>query len=199
MTNPEKSLDEVLIQFHEAVEHVTPESVRAWTMAYPQYADEIRAHAVEKLDMEHCRRSAASNIETRDYSALVHAAAQRLAAVPGTAPVPDLRETLAAQNSDVRTFAAAIGIARAIVADITTGQILVDTIPRRFLRLAAELIGCDLAQFKAIVENSRAAPVAVAFKASGKPTAGRPRTWEEAVRASSMTEDRKAFWLADED
>lgn len=44
--------DEVLDAFHEAVDTVTPEVLKEWTTAFPEYADDFRAHAVEIADME---------------------------------------------------------------------------------------------------------------------------------------------------
>lgn len=47
-----KTLDDVLFAFHRTVTDVTPEVLKEWTTRYPEYADEIRAHAVEIADME---------------------------------------------------------------------------------------------------------------------------------------------------
>lgn len=44
--------DEVLFAFHRYVTHPKPLDVSWWVRAFPQFADEIRAHAVEVIDME---------------------------------------------------------------------------------------------------------------------------------------------------
>jgi hypothetical protein len=55
--------DEVLFTFHEAYERPTAENIIEWTRRYPQFADDIRAHAAVAWDwaatelrcvMEHC-------------------------------------------------------------------------------------------------------------------------------------------------
>ena len=38
-------LDEVLFAFHQACEHPTAEQIIAWTGRYPEFAEDIRAHA----------------------------------------------------------------------------------------------------------------------------------------------------------
>jgi len=43
--------DEVLFAFHRYVDNPKPDDVGWWVKAFPQYADEIRAHAVEVIDM----------------------------------------------------------------------------------------------------------------------------------------------------
>ena len=42
--NPER--DDVLLAFHQTCDNPTAEQVSEWTRQYPQYADDIRAHAV---------------------------------------------------------------------------------------------------------------------------------------------------------
>ncbi|MEN3236381.1 hypothetical protein PUR29_22805 [Methylobacterium ajmalii] len=199
MSAPEDTLDEILIRFHEEADQITPELVRAWTDAYPQYAEEIRAHAVERIEMAHHRRRADADTAVTDFSEFVRAAVQAAAERHAPEPVPGLRGVLASHEMDVRTFAAEIGLARSIVADLGSGQIVAGTVPQRFMRIASERLGCTVEWLQAVLSNSRHAATAPAFKSSATPTAGRARTWDEAVRASTMPDERKAFWLAAED
>lgn len=198
MSKRPEDLEDVLIRFHEAVEAVTPEVIRAWTTRYPQFADAIRAEALEILDLDHGRLPHVAEPAVRDYADKVRNAAHRAAELVDPVDVPDLRGALEQHHVDVRTFAGTLGIARSIIADISTGQIVPSTIKPRFRRLGAERLGCARVWFEAVLENSQPRTMTAAFKASDFPTTGRARTWEEAIRASSMPEDRKAFWLADE-
>lgn len=198
MSERPEDLEDVLIRFHEAVEAITPEVIRAWTTRYPHFADAIRAEALEILDLDHGGRPHVAEPAVRDYADKVRDAAHRAAERVDTVDVPDLRGALEQHRTDVRTFAGTLGIARSIITDISTGQIFPSTITPRFRRLGAERLGCARAWFEAVLENSQPRAMTVAFKASDLPTTGRARTWEEAIHASSMPEDRKAFWLADE-
>lgn len=59
-----EELDDVLFAFHRAAKPATPDLVAAWTRRYPHYADDIRAHAVEIVDMEFRARTANRAEET---------------------------------------------------------------------------------------------------------------------------------------
>lgn len=48
----EDERDDVLFAFHRYVKKPTPFEVTWWTRHFPQFADDIRAHAVEAIDME---------------------------------------------------------------------------------------------------------------------------------------------------
>lgn len=195
MSDPSEQLNDVLVRFHEAVDAITPEVIDAWTSAYPQYADAIRSEALEILNLAYHGGATETDSQSRDYAAKVQAAVGRAAEREDKTEVPDLRAALERQHLDVRTFAGKLGIARSIVSDIGTGQIVPSTIPAWFRRAGADCLGCAIEWFEAILENSRPRPMTAAFKASDLPTTGRARTWEEAIRASSMSEDRKTFWL----
>lgn len=45
--------DDVLFRFHRVAHAITPDLVEEWTKRYPQFAADIRAHAVEVLDADH--------------------------------------------------------------------------------------------------------------------------------------------------
>ncbi|AYO81072.1 helix-turn-helix domain-containing protein [Methylobacterium brachiatum] len=195
MSDPTEPLDEVLIRFHEAVDAITPEVIDAWVSDYPQYADAIRAEALEILNLAYHGGATAAEYQPRDYASKIQAAVRRAIVREEKTEVPDLRAMLERQHLDVRTFAGKLGIARSIVSDIGTGQIVPSTIPAWFRRAGAECLGCAIEWFEAILENSRPRAMTAVFKASDPPTTGRARTWDEAIRASNMSEDRKTFWL----
>ena len=50
----------------------------------------------------------------------------------------------------------------------------------------------------AIARGSQEAPMAAAFEATTGPSEGRKRSWREAILASDMDEERRAFWLQDD-
>ncbi len=191
MTITTENLDDVLFGFHQAADVVTPGLVATWTRAYPEFADDIRAHAVEIMDMQLLAASA-SEEPTAAHAPL---------ATPAAAPVPavdvgTLREAVKAVGSTLREFADGLGIARSIVSDLNAGRIVAGTVPLAFLRLGAERLRLAPDWFEAVVAGSRESGTAAAFKAAAAPEAGRQRTWEEAVHDSDMDPERKAHWLS---
>ncbi|MBX9908483.1 MAG: helix-turn-helix transcriptional regulator [Beijerinckiaceae bacterium] len=181
MISAPETLDDILFKFHQVAEPISPELLNVWTGRYPQFANEIRAHAVEIMDMELLASTQAL------------AAAQSLVGEAVT-----LRAALQEAGISLRDFADRLDISRSIVSDINSGRIDHETIPKRFARLGAAQIGKAMDWFEAIVRSSHETAPTPAFKAKAAPSIGRQRTWEEAIRGSDMDEDRRSFWLSNE-
>ncbi len=201
MTMIDQALDEMLFRFHrEARERtVTPALVARWTRAYPHYAEDIREHAVELLDMD--SRAAVNEAKPAVGVEVAQSPISPVAnpgMMSGTAP-SSLREALRTVGLSLRDFADDIHIARSVVTDINDGEIVKETIPRRFMRIGAERAGAATDWFRTIVMVTNDKGALPAFKSKGEPLPGRRRTWEEAIRDTEMDKDRVAFWLSDED
>ncbi len=177
MISAPETLDDVLFDFHQVEDPISPELLNVWTGRYPQFADEIRAHAVEIMDMELLASTALQS---------------------HVGEVVTLRAALQEAGTTLRDFADRLDISRSVVSDINSGRIDPETIPKRFARLGAAQINRAMDWFESIVMSSRETAPTPAFKAKVAPSAGRQRTWEEAVRGSDMDEDRRSFWLSDE-
>ena len=180
-------LDDVLFRFHCEADTVTPDLVAHWTGRYPQFADDIRAHAVELVDMQH-RAAVAEDAPL----------SKPTAASPSPVARPSLREVTGAAGTTLRDLADDLDIARSIVFDVNAGGIEPSTIRGPFVRLAAERLREAQDWLASVMANSCDRSATPAFKASGAPEAGRRRTWDEAVNDSDMEPERKAFWLAEE-
>ena len=50
-----------------------------------------------------------------------------------------------------------------------------------------------------MVAGPKERPALAMLKAKSGPVEGQPVTWEEAIHSSDMDDDRKAFWLSDEE
>lgn len=50
--NAAVTCDEALFDFYLVADPVTPDLVTQWTTRYPQFADDIRAHALKIIAME---------------------------------------------------------------------------------------------------------------------------------------------------
>jgi hypothetical protein len=201
----ERTLDHVLFRFHREVTNPTPAIVVAWSRDYPEYAAEIQAHAIEMLDLE-SRATAQppdlASLEAEARSAAINAvfeANQQDAAPP--AAYASLREAAAQAGLSLRDLADNIGLARAVVADVNSGGIMPETINVEFFRAVSPQIKQNVEGLRGLVAQPRpiALPQAVAFKAAAAPSVGKPRTWRDAINASDMPDDIKAYWLSDED
>lgn len=182
MTTSSEELDEVIFQFHQAVDVVTPQILKEWTSRYPQYAKEIRSHAAEIADME-----LLASIRPKD------------AVKTATNPKPSLRAVVQSAGMSLRDFADSMNIPRSIVSDINAGRIETASIPRRFARLAAEKLGLTAQWMLDVARASSEPPAAATFKATNGPSEGRKRNWREAIQASEMTDEARAFWLMEDE
>lgn len=182
MTTSTEELDEVIFQFHQAVDVVTPKVLKEWTSRYPQYASEIRSHAVEIAEME------------------LLASIRPQAAVEA-APIlkPSLRAVAQGAGMSLRDLADEMKVPRSIVSDINAGRIEPASIPRRFARVGAEKLGLAAQWLLDVARASSEPPAAAAFKAKNGPSQGRKRSWQEAIDASEMTDEARAFWLKDDE
>lgn len=181
--NTSETLDEVIFAFHRAVDIPTPAEVAKWTRDYPQFADEIRAHAVEIIDME------------------MLAASEALADAV-KAPVSEsktLREVIRAGGLTLPDFADELDISSAVVSDVNSGRIITATVPAKFVRLAAAFLRQSVDELAAVVAGPKERPAMAMLKAKAGPVEGQPVTWEEAIHSSDMEDDRKSFWLSDEE
>jgi len=201
-----RSLDDVLFRFHCEVTNPTAEIVTAWIREYPDYADDIQAHAAEMLDMESRAQMPAPDLDHREAEArsaalnAVYRAGQAKVAVQSK--FSSLREAAALAGTSLRDIADDIDIARSVVSDVDSHAIVEATILRKFVRAVSPKVNQGADDLWAVViSTSRpgTAGVRIEFKSLGPPTGGRQRTWKEAIEASNMTPDRKAFWLSEED
>ena len=102
--------DEVLFAFHEACSRPTAQQIIDWTSRYPQFADDIRAHAAVARDWDTRRELAAEEpSETelaRAYSRAINALyeADTKAATSATAP-QTFQDILAARGTNARALA----------------------------------------------------------------------------------------------
>jgi hypothetical protein len=201
----DRSLDAVLFRFHREVGNPTPAIVAAWAREYPEYASEIHAHAVEILDLESRADANVLDMESLEAEArsaginAVYEANQRDAAA--AASCSSLRDAAAQAGLSLRQLADDIGIARSVVADVNSGAIVPETISVKFFRVVSPLVRKDLSALRGLIPQTPSGVLreSVAFKAAAPPKAGKPRTWRDAINASDMPDDKKAYWLSDED
>jgi hypothetical protein len=202
----DRSLDAVLFRFHQEVGNPTPAIVAAWARAYPEHASEIQAHAVELLDLESRADARVVDMESLEAEArsaginAVYEANQRDAAA-SAASCNSLRDAAAQAGLSLRQLADDIGIARSVVADVNSGAIAPETISAKFFRVVSPLVKKDHGALRGLIPQTPSGVLreSLAFKAVAPPKPGKPRTWDDAINASDMPDDKKVFWLSDKD
>jgi len=92
--------DDVLFAFHQACERPTAEQIIEWASRYPQFAEDIRAHAAVSRDWDACEGLPAAEADevmlARGYSNALNAlySAEIEAEASAPLPAPNVATTL---------------------------------------------------------------------------------------------------------
>ena len=199
--NKTEERDEVLFAFQQACSRPTVEEIIQWTESYPQFAEDIRAHAAvarEWADGE------GEVVAGPDESLLANAYSRALnvvykaetTAVPSSAPsaARTFQEIMAARGTTVRQLASAVGIKRGIIADLVTGRM---SGPIRLIFIGAVSSALNIARdvFDDAHRRALAAPILGPAKADHAPTIV-VRAYEEIIRTcDELTDEEKLHWL----
>ena len=198
--------DEVLFAFHQACPRPTAEEIIDWISRYPQFADDIRAHAAVARDWD-ARRELPAEEEpsetelARAYSRALNAlyeADAKAAINPATAQT--FQDILAERGTNARAVTqevgGTVGISRSVIADLMGGRMR-GPVGRRFLDAVCRALAITHAVFSGAIEMALGRPQPLLAKAASTPTVN-ARSFEEVIRDSGMTEDQIRYWL-DED
>jgi hypothetical protein len=203
-TNTNIDRDEVLFAFHQECERPTALQIIEWTKRYPQFADDIRAHAAVRLE----RAPGAEDTDLEPDETLlargrsralnaVYKARQETAEEPGQA----LSQTTWQQMLDnkgitVPQLARQIDIDRMVLAELAAGRMRLP-IGERLLAALTEALGGIPTHLETAIAKLVAAPRLGLAKADKQPTI-LARSYEEVIRASSMSEERQQYWLGED-
>jgi len=195
--------DDVLFAFHEACPRPTVEQIIDWTSRYPQFADDIRAHAAVARDWAAREGLAAEepseNMLARAYSRALNALYKADAeAKPAEADAAQsFQDIIAARGTSVaalqREVGGAVGIGRSVLADLVNGAMR-GPVGQRFLDAVCRAMAITHDRFYAALEMALAAPRVGLAKAGAVPTVN-ARSYEEVIRDSDMTPEQIRYWL----
>ena len=205
--NRRTSRDEVLLAFHETFERPTADQIIEWADRYPQFAEDIRAHAAVSWDWASCgdapqkqpSESTLANAYSRALSALYEGELESAPASSGIAPV-SFYEILANRGKDFPSFAREIGgnigIARSVVADLFNGVMLQPIAPR-LAESVQRCLSLNIGAFQTALDNALRQPRIGHANATITPTI-RQRSCEDVIRTSGMTAEQIAYWLGED-
>lgn len=195
--------DEVLFAFHRECATPTLNQIINWTQRYPEFADDIRAHAgimrdwaadeeaeekvVDELMMNRARSRALNAI----YNA--QAAEQaKTQAVPETT----FDQLLSSAGLDTRQLGRAIDVGRDVLSDLFRGR-MSPPIGPRLVKALLDQLKATRAQFDHALAYAQSHPSMGHAKASQQPTIIQC-SYEESIRRSSMSPERKSYWLEED-
>jgi hypothetical protein len=196
--------DEVLFAFHEACSRPTADDIITWTHRFPQFADDIRAHAAASRD--HAAREGFAVPEpdetmlARGFSIALNALHNAEEAARSTdqssSSVQSFYQMAAARSTDVPQLARDLDIDRSVLAALFNGW-MTPPIGRRLVNtlVAALLITRDA--FDRALQAALRAPRLGYAKAQQAPTII-PRSYAEIIRDSSMPPERQRFWVEED-
>lgn len=200
--NTASEREEVLFAFHQACEQPTAMQIVEWIKRYPQFADDIRAHAAVRLDQAARSTEVASE---PDETMLARGRSRALNAVynarrekeNGNADTGQTwQQILTDAGTTIPQLASCIQIDRMVLAELAAGRMRLPLGVRllhalmRVLRVTREVLERAVTQLLAKPRLGHA-------KADQQPTV-LCRSYEEIVRASSMSDEQKNYWLGEE-
>jgi len=193
--------DAILIAFHQACEKPSTEQIIAWIERYPEYAEDIRAHAAVSLDWAACEAvdaevEVSQSLLDRGFSNALNAfygAEQRAKA---EANVKSFQDLAAARNIDVVQMAREMDIARGVLAALFNGHML-PPIRQRLVEHVCRLLAITRDAFDAALALVLSQPRFGHAKASAAPTV-RARQCDEIIRESPMSPERQRYWLEED-
>jgi hypothetical protein len=200
-SNPEDTRDEVLFAFHQACDNPTAEQIIEWTRRYPQFADDIRAHAAIARDWAARKGFPVvqpdADMLARGHSRVLDALYNaEVAAKAAGEPCESFQEMMARQGTDVPRLARQLDIARSVLADLVNGGVLAP-IGKRLVNALTRALNITVQAFDGALQRALNAPRLGHAKADGAP-AIIPRPYEEVIRSSNMAPERMEYWLSED-
>jgi hypothetical protein len=201
--NRTEDRDEVLFAFHQAYERPTADQIVEWVNRYPEFADDIRAHAAVAWDW--AARSDAPVAETdatmlsRAYSNALnalHNAETKLAAQTPDQASQTFHQILTARGKTVPALAREIDIDRSVLADLFNGGMLAP-VGKRLVNALLRTLSVTRDAFEGALLLALASPRLGHAKANTAPIVI-PRAYAEIIRDSAMTPERKRYWLEED-
>lgn len=201
--------DDVLFAFHEAYARPTARQIIEWTERYPQFADDIRAHAAVAYDwsaregesQEEPNESDLANAFSRALSALyegeVEADSKQV-----SAPTRTLWEMLADCGKDLVSLqqeiskSVGVGIERSVLADLFNGAML-GPLSNRLENAVRNGLALTVGEFQSSLARTLTSP-RIGFANARAAPAVNPRSCEDIIRSSEMSDKQIRYWLGED-
>jgi hypothetical protein len=193
--------DEVLFAFHRECAVPTAAQIAEWAERYPDFSEEIRAHASIRRDWAADQTEEVTDElllargRSRALNALYNAQVAAQSARTG-AEGASFDELMSASGLGIREIAREIDIERTILADLVAGRMLPPVGPR-LVQAMGQLVHASVDIFNRAVDVALAKPRLGMAKADQQPTIN-ARPYTDIIRDSSMSDERKEYWLGED-
>lgn len=191
-----KERDRVLMAFHQACAKPTVDQILEWIARYPEYANDIRAHAAAARDLaaggEEDTEVSESVLNAAYSNALnaIYAAQQKDAEPDGAV---SFHAIAAARHVDLVEMARAMDIARGVLADLFDG-VMLRPIRARLVDAVCHAFKITAGVFDRALDFAQQNPRFGHAKSEGAPTL-KQRSCDEIIANSGMSPDRIRYWL----
>lgn len=192
-------LDEVLFAFHQACANPSADEIIAWTGRYPEFAEDIRAHAAILKDWAAWRSLPADEPDelmlTRSRSRALDALYNAEVAQRSDANTSQrsFEQMMQARGTDVPQLARELDIARSVLADLVSGGMRAP-VGKRLIDALTYALAITEDAFQAALQLAVRSPRLGHAKADGTPSII-ARSYEEIIKDSSMPPERQRYWL----
>ena len=195
-------LDEVLFAFHQACANPSADEIIAWTSRYPEFAEDIRAHAAILKDWA-ARRSLPADepdelmltrARSRALDALYNAEVAQRSDVNKSQR--SFEQMMQARGTDVPQLARELGIARSVLADLVSGGMRAP-VGKRLVDALTYALAVTEGAFQAALRLALRSPRLGHAKADGAPSIV-ARSYKEIINDSSMPPERQRYWLGED-
>ena len=195
--------DDVLFAFHEAFERPTAENIIEWVRRYPQFADDIREHAAVAWDWTTSRTEAEQPVDevmaARAYSQALNiiysAPPSQMTAAPAK-PRRTFRQMQEVIGKQTYQIARELDVGRSVLSDLFSGSMNAP-IRKRLVDSLLTKLNTTLEEFHGALDFARQSPSMSHAKSHHIPSVV-PRSCDEIIRDSNMSDDRKRYWLEED-
>jgi hypothetical protein len=199
MSRNDTRRDEVLFAFHEACEHPTAEKIAEWTERYPEFAEDIIAHAEHRLSwLAHSDVNDNTPDEAdiaRNWSWTLNAIfeAEKSGSLSAASRGETFSQLLETTGFTIPALARQIDIDRLVLGELNAGR-LRQPINARLLDALSQTLQRAKEELEQIIDRTISAPVLGNAKASNRPEVY-AQSYESVVLSSDMSPEKKNYWL----
>jgi hypothetical protein len=195
--------DEVLFAFHQECERPSAEQIVAWVNRFPQFADDIRAHAAVAWDW--ATQTVDSEVEVdesmaaRAYSEalnIIYAAENSTESAQTVTQSRTFQQMQAAVGKETYQLAREMDVGRGVLADLFNGWML-RPIRKRLIDGLVSLLGITITEFNFALDYALRSPRLGHAKANQIPVVA-ARPCDDIIRESNMSPERKGYWLEED-
>lgn len=189
-------LQDALHELLEASEAPDAEILEEILKRYPEHASELTDFAVEWALQDLLPEAAEEASEASAVPAAMARFRARLDELDGPRR-PALADPFADRSpAELKTLAANLGLDKILVAKLRDRKILADTVPPALRDGLASELGVPVEVVAAHLAAPARIPLGASFKAERAPEAGPKESFEQALRRSSLDDDRQRSWLS---